>query len=187
VPSAGGASARPRAAQAAAVAPRREETPAPAGAPAPRALARFEDIVALAAEKRDLMVKTALERDVRPVRVEDGRLDIALEPGASKALANELARKLSLWTGRRWMVAISAEAGGPTLKQQADSRHEEVTRGIHAHPLVQAVMARFPGAEITHVSPRQDTVAVPGYAERDAPAADGEGPWSADETDDDEP
>src|SRR5690606_5078539 len=89
-------------AQAPSLAARSEATsPAHTGAPAPRAIAHFEDIVALAAEKRDLMVKTALERDVRPVRVEDGRLDIALEPGASRVLANELARKLSLWTGRR--------------------------------------------------------------------------------------
>src|SRR5207248_17274 len=50
----------------------------------PRALARFEDLVALAEEKRDLATRTALERDVRLVRFEDGKLEIALEPGAPK-------------------------------------------------------------------------------------------------------
>ncbi|HET9904629.1 MAG TPA: DNA polymerase III subunit gamma/tau [Xanthobacteraceae bacterium] len=120
----------------------------------PRALLRFEDIVAIAAEKRDLVMKTALERDVRPVRVEEGRLEIALEPGASKALANDLARKLSQWTGRRWMVIVSAEPGEPTLRARAESARAEIARGVQAHPLVQAVMARFPGAEITRVTPR---------------------------------
>ncbi len=57
-------------------------------------------------------MKTALERDVRLVRFEDGRLEIALEPGAGKTLVHELARKLSQWTGRRWMVVVSAEPGG---------------------------------------------------------------------------
>ena len=47
-----------------------------------RALASFEELVALAAEKRDLTMKSALERDVRLVRFEDGKLEIALEPGA---------------------------------------------------------------------------------------------------------
>ena len=54
------------------------------------------------------------------------------------------------------MVAVSAEAGVPTLRAQADTQRAELTRGVQGHPLVQAVMARFPGAEITRVSPRQD-------------------------------
>src|SRR5215472_9977693 len=62
--------------------------------PSPPALvvARFEDLIALAAEKRDLAVKLALERDVRLVRCEDGRLEIGLERSAAKTLVNELAR-----------------------------------------------------------------------------------------------
>ena len=55
--------------------------------------------------------KLALERDVRLVRCEDGRLEIALEPSAAKTLVNDLSRKLQQWTGRRWMVVVSARAG----------------------------------------------------------------------------
>src|SRR6185503_17623734 len=65
-----------------------------------RAIATFQEVVALAIEKRDLQTKTALERDVRLVRCEDGRLEIALEAGAARALVNDLSRKLSQWTGR---------------------------------------------------------------------------------------
>ena len=39
----------------------------------------FAELIALAAEKRDITVKMALERDVRLVRCEDGQLEIALE------------------------------------------------------------------------------------------------------------
>ena len=44
-------------------------------------LARFEDLVALAAEKRDLQLKVALERDVRLVRFEDGQIEFAAAEG----------------------------------------------------------------------------------------------------------
>jgi DNA polymerase-3 subunit gamma/tau len=114
-------------------------------------MARFEDLIALATEKRDLVVKTALERDVRLVRFEDGKLEIALEPGATRTLVGELSRKLSQWTGRRGMVVVSAEAGGPTVKAQADAQRAELVRGVTADPLVQAVLNRFPGAEIVDV------------------------------------
>lgn len=115
------------------------------------ALARFEDIIALAAEKRDLAIKTALERDVRLVRFEDGQLEISVLPSAPKTLVGDLSRKLAAWTGRRWMVAVSSEEGASTLREQMDAQKAELMRGVRADPLVQSVLERFPGAEIVDV------------------------------------
>ena len=123
-------------------------------APSVPPIARFEDVIALAAARRDLVIKSALERDVRLVRIEEGTLEIALENGASKTLANDLARKLGEWTGRRWMVIVSAQAGAPTVRSQIEADRRELLRGVHADPLVQAVLARFPGAEILDVRRR---------------------------------
>jgi len=85
------------------------------------------------------------------VRCEDGRLEITLEAGAAKTLVNDLARKFSQWTQRQWMVVVSAEPSQPTLKSQSDERKAELKSGVQADPLVQAVLARFPGAEIVDV------------------------------------
>jgi DNA polymerase-3 subunit gamma/tau len=123
------------------------------------AIGRFEDLIALAAEKRDLSVKLALERDLRLVRCEDGRLEIALEPTAAKTLVNDLARKFSQWTNRRWMVVVSAEEGRPTVRSQNDARQAALKTGVRGDPLVQAVLARFPGAEIVDV--REGAAAMP--------------------------
>jgi DNA polymerase-3 subunit gamma/tau len=138
--------------------------------PSPPSLAigRFEDLIALAAQKRDLGVKLALERDVRLVRCEDGRLELALEPSAAKTLVNDLARKFSQWTNRRWMVVVSAEEGEPTVRSQNDARQAALKTGVEADPLVQAVLARFPGAEIVDV--REGAAGSPG----DLPPADSE-------------
>src|ERR1700751_4374489 len=116
-------------------------TPMPVPAPGPietpsanageiRAVKSFEDLIGLAAEKRDLSIKSALERDVRLVRFEDGTLEIALEAGARKTLIGELSKKLADWTGRRWMVAVSAEAGTPSLRVQAEMRKAEMKDGV---------------------------------------------------------
>jgi DNA polymerase-3 subunit gamma/tau len=113
--------------------------------------ARFSDLIAFVGAQRDLQLKGILERDVRLVRFEDGKLEIALEPSASRALIGDLGRRLAALTGRRWMVAVSAETGEPTVKSQLDARREEFKRGIQAHPVVQRVLARFPGAEIVAV------------------------------------
>jgi DNA polymerase III subunit gamma/tau len=122
-----------------------------------RALASFEELVALAAEKRDIGIKTALERDVRLVRFEDGRLEFSLEPSAQKSLTGELSKKLGDWTGRRWMVIVSAEQGQPSLYAQAQMRKAELKDGVRADPLVQAVLTRFPGSEIVDVRAAANT------------------------------
>jgi DNA polymerase-3 subunit gamma/tau len=130
-------------------------------------LARFEDLIALAAERRDLPTKAALERDVRLVRFEPGRLEVALEPNASKTMVGDLARKISQWTGQRWMVVVSSEQGQPTIKAQNDARRAELERGVQADPLVKAVLARFPGAQIVAVREGLQEVAAPSSPEGD--------------------
>ncbi len=125
--------------------------PAPVEAVPARRLTTFAEIVAIAGEKRDLQIKSALEADMRLVRVEDGRLEVALERSAARSTINDLSRKLEQWTGRRWTVIVSNEAGQPTLRAQAQAAKDKLTDGIHADPRVQAVMARFPGAQVLDV------------------------------------
>jgi DNA polymerase III subunit gamma/tau len=115
------------------------------------ALARFEDVVALAGHHRDIQMKLALERDVRLVRFEQGQIEFSAAPGASPQLAQTLARRLQEWTGSRWMVAVSNASGAPSLKEQEDAKTREALSGVRAEPLVQSVLAAFPGAEIIAV------------------------------------
>ena len=84
----------------------------------------FPELVALAAEKRDLLTKAALEADVRLVRIEDGRLEVALERSAARSLVNDLSRKLEQWTGRRWTVIVSNDAGTADASLAKRSRQE---------------------------------------------------------------
>ena len=132
------------------VAPEANSTPAKETV-AHRRLDDYPAIVALAAEKRDLQIKAALEADMRLVRMEDGRLEVALERSAVRTLVNELSRKLEQWTGRRWTVIVSNEQGAPTLRAQAQEEKEQLSRGIHDDPRIKAVMARFPGAQVVDV------------------------------------
>jgi len=166
-----GASAAPRSASSAPMASMPQASPR-AGSPAPRAetsarpqpmassepqsapalrISSFPQLIALAGEKRDLLTKTALEADMRLVRIEDGRLEIALEAHASRGLVNELSRKLELWTGRRWTVIVSNEAGQPTVRSQSLAEKSQRERAAEADPRVQEVLARFPGTKVVEV------------------------------------
>lgn len=124
--------------------------PSASAAPALR-ITNFPQLIALAGEKRDLLTRSALEADVRLVRIEDGQLEIALEPKASRALVTDLSRKLEQWTGRRWTVIISNEAGQPTVRSQNELARNEHQRAAEADPRVLEVLARFPGTKVVEV------------------------------------
>ena len=120
-------------------------------APAALRIASFPELVALAGEKRDLLTKAALEADVRLVRIEDGRLEVALERSAARTLINDLSRKLEQWTGRRCTVIVSNEVGQPTLRSQNEVQKNQRERAAESDPRVQEVLARFPGAKVVEV------------------------------------
>lgn len=122
-------------------------------AQAPQALKlnSFEALVALAHEKRDIALKTALERDLRLVRFEDGRMEFSPVEGASSDLAATISKRLYEWTNRRWVVAISSDKGQATLREKAEAAKAEKLDDVRTHPIIKAALAAFPGAEIVDI------------------------------------
>ncbi len=114
-------------------------------------LRSLADIAALADTHRDMAFKVLLKRCVRPVRIENGRIDISLTADAPKTLISDLNANLQKWTGRRWVVSVSREEGGPTLAEQEASRRETALTDARSDPTVAAILARFPGAKIIDV------------------------------------
>ena len=186
-------SAAPSAASHLSVASRSAPRPAapslsPAETPAPTpgvGVATFEDLVALAAARRDLRLKFALENHLRLVGFEDGRLEVALAPGGSPNLIQELQSKISEWTGKRWLVALSREEGEPTLAERAAAQRDAMMTGVRADPLVAAALARFPGASIVDVRSLATEEPAGGFTtdtnDADLMAARDDGPGADDE------
>ena len=123
---------------------------APAAAPAVKAN-NIDDIVELCAINRDVKLKAMVRNFIRPVRIEPGRLDAALQPGAPATLLNELAVKLKDWTGIHWIVSFSREAGDPTMVEAEASHREARLTDARADPDIVAIMSRFPGSKVTDV------------------------------------
>jgi DNA polymerase-3 subunit gamma/tau len=143
----------PVAAAAVAVAPQR--MPPPETGAAPPVVTNFGQIVALAGEKRDIKLKSEMERHIRPIRVQPGQIELALETGAPPGLPGELARKLEAWTGQRWIISVAKDGGETPIALQRKSARESAFRAVKEHPDVVAVLKRFPNAEIVDVRDAQ--------------------------------
>lgn len=123
--------------------------------PAPQAsglaLGDFQAVADLFGEKKEMLLKAHLMNDVELVHFEPGRIEIFPRPAAPKRLAGEMMEKLGQWTGRRWMVSLSNRSGGQSLAEQLAQQKNKRLAQAAAHPLVQAALAAFPGAELTLV------------------------------------
>jgi DNA polymerase-3 subunit gamma/tau len=109
----------------------------------------FAEVVALAGTKRAAKLKYDLEERVSLVKFDPGgSIDLHLLPGAPKELPNELRERLNLWTGMRWVVALSNRPGERPLGEVQREREAAELQEIRSHPAVAAVLQEFPEAKV---------------------------------------
>jgi DNA polymerase III subunit gamma/tau len=152
--------------------PAPEATPAPGPAPVAR-FRTFDDVLALIREKRDMQLLTEVEAGLRLVHYAPGRIEFEPAETAAPDLAARLAQRLQLWTGVRWGVAVVGSGGAATIAEVRAAEKGDLHACSLAHPMVQAVLAAFPGAEIKDVRPA-DALDGPGQT---LPAAEDGDTW----------
>jgi DNA polymerase-3 subunit gamma/tau len=129
-----------------------DAVPAPEPAPAGPRLESFRDVAMLVAERREPVLHGLLLHSVHLVRFAAPVIELRPEPDAPRDLAPRLAALLLEATGTRWTIALSRQAGEPTLAEQAKAA-DVARRGEAAlHPLVRAILEAFPGAKIASVT-----------------------------------
>lgn len=141
-------------------------SPAPVASQAAEAgpLARyqsFEDVVGLIRARRDMSLLVEIEEGLRLVRYAPGRIEFEPSDSAAPDLASRLGQRLQGWTGARWGVSVVASGGAATIAETRTAQADDRRARAEAHPLVQAVLAAFPGARITDVRPPEPALEAP--------------------------
>jgi DNA polymerase III subunit gamma/tau len=129
--------------------------PVPQFTPAPEVhieqVNSLQDIITLAEKRRDMQMKIQIRRCVRMGSIRPGVLEIGLTDDAPRAFAAELSRKLTDWSGQRWMVSISPNAKAQTLDELENATRNNQLNDAKADPDVAKILARFPGAKIINI------------------------------------
>jgi DNA polymerase-3 subunit gamma/tau len=117
--------------------------------PVPKTLA---DVVALCHEKREPILGAQISNSVVPVKFTRGRIEIALTDSADRTLTGTLSRKLSDWTGERWVISVAQMPENVnTLAQDQKVREDALKAEILGDPNVSAIVTAYPGTEITDI------------------------------------
>ncbi len=128
----------------------------------------FRKLVEAFAARREAQLRNQLYHNVRLVRYEPGRLEFQPEELAPQDLSGRLLKCLREWFGQRWQVSVSHSPDAAlTLAEQDRLEHEQQVSSAREHPVVQAALAAFPGAQITRVTSKFEGVSEDQIADVD--------------------
>ncbi|MEC4594605.1 MULTISPECIES: DNA polymerase III subunit gamma/tau [Nitrospirillum] len=111
----------------------------------------FREVAELFGARREGMLQGNLLSMVHLVKFEPGLIELRPTAMAVPNLAGRVGQLLTEWTGRRWIVTVSSAPGEPTLSDQDRAAENRTREQAAANPLVQALMAAFPGARMAAV------------------------------------
>ena len=111
----------------------------------------FEDIIEVAGENKNLILKKFLQEDVRLVSFEIGHIDINVESG-NEDIIKELIAKLYEWTDQRWIINVSMKKGDDTIIEKQKQKQDDIITELSNSDEMKKVLEAFPDSEITSVN-----------------------------------
>ncbi|WP_417793664.1 DNA polymerase III subunit gamma/tau [Terasakiella pusilla] len=112
----------------------------------------FQQVVDLADEKKDIILKANLMNNFHLVSFEPGKIEFRPGDLAPDTLAGHLKKFLDEHTNRTWAISVSRHATGDiTLAQVRDEAIAKRKHEVSQHPLVNEILAAFPGSVVEKV------------------------------------
>ena len=86
----------------------------------------FSDLIDLAEKNKEMELKYDLERNVKLVRFQNGKIDINFNENLNKNFIKRLSQSLYDWTGKRWIISLSKEENSKTFHQKKIDDREKI-------------------------------------------------------------
>tara|TARA_Y100001970_G_scaffold120561_1_gene149442 strand:+ start:2982 stop:4655 length:1674 start_codon:yes stop_codon:yes gene_type:complete len=88
----------------------------------------FLDLISLAEKEKEIELKYDLERNVRLINFENGKIDINFNENLNKNFIKKLSQNLEKWTGKRWIITLSKN--NENSKTFHENKKEEKTKEL---------------------------------------------------------
>ncbi|GMM94027.1 DNA polymerase III subunit gamma/tau [Qipengyuania sp. MTN3-11] len=108
----------------------------------------WEELVEKVENAGQHLAASIMKLQVRPIWVEPGTLRYSRDPKYTDDIGPVLRDALHAATGMRWVLETSDAEAAPSIAERAQARRAAEETEARAHPLVEATLAAFPGAEI---------------------------------------
>ncbi len=112
-------------------------------------ITNFQDLIIKAEKEKEIELKFDLERNVKLVSFNRGKIDISFNEQLNKNFIKNLTEKLLLWTGERWIITLSKNLDAKSIYEKNIEDKSNLIREFKKSNIFQEIEKAFPDAELT--------------------------------------
>jgi DNA polymerase-3 subunit gamma/tau len=114
-------------------------------------ISNFQDLINLANQEKEVELKFDLERNVKLVSFNRGKIDISFNENLNKNFIKSLTEKLLLWTGERWIISLSKNTEAKSLYEQNIEKKSFKIEEFKKSQFAKKIEDAFPDASLIDI------------------------------------
>ena len=111
----------------------------------------FDDLIKLANKEKEVELKFDLERNVKLVSFNKGKIDISFNENLNKNFIKNLTEKLFLWSGERWIISLSKNDEAKSIYEQNIEKKSYKLEEFKKSVLAKKIEEAFPDSKLVNI------------------------------------
>jgi len=111
----------------------------------------FQDLINQANEEKEIELKYDLERNVKLVSFNKGKIDISFNEKLNKNFIKTLTEKLLQWTGERWIISLSKNSNAKSIYEKNLEDKSNKIEEFKKSKIVKDIENAFPDAKLIDI------------------------------------
>ena len=111
----------------------------------------FQDLIDYANKEKEIELKYDLERNVKLVSFNKGKIDISFNEKLNKNFIKNLTEKLLNWTGERWIISLSKNLEAKSLYEKNQENETNKINEFKKSKIAKELELAFPDARLIEV------------------------------------
>ncbi len=111
----------------------------------------FQDLIDQANKEKEVELKFDLERNVKLVSFNKGKIDISFNEKLNKSFIKNLTEKLLLWTGERWIISLSKNNDAKSIYEKNMEKKSSKLEDFKRSDIAKQIEEAFPDAKLIDI------------------------------------
>jgi DNA polymerase-3 subunit gamma/tau len=112
----------------------------------------FKDLISQANKEKEIELKFDLERNVKLVSFNKGKIDISFNEKLNKNFIKSLTEKLLQWTGDRWIISLSKNNEAKSIYEKTQENQKNEIEEFKKSKIAEDFENAFPDAKLLEIS-----------------------------------
>ncbi len=116
----------------------------------------FQELIDQATKHKEIELKYDLERNVKLVSFNRGKIEISFNENLNKNFIKTLTEKLLLWSGERWIISFSKNNNAKSIYEKNLQKTKDLTNEFNKTTVAKEIKSAFPDAILDKIIEERD-------------------------------